>query len=158
MRPTVTEQLEHVRRLLRDDIAPAVLDDRASGLLQDVLVQLGLIAGFADDVLPFLDWDNRAMRQLLADAAAVVLPETAEIVRAALDRTAGPPCLRFAEADARNNDLRATLVALVQAQGLQDPDTELVHLRITAHLAERAARYPMRMTLTTPAAPSTLEA
>ena len=66
MRPTVSEQLSGISRLLADVVGPEVLDPYASDVLAGAVPTLELLADGWARVAPFLRWDIEATGRVLA--------------------------------------------------------------------------------------------
>jgi hypothetical protein len=65
MRPTVSEQLDAVRRALADVVAPEVTDAYAADVLAGALATLETLADTWADVPSFLRWDSEATSEVL---------------------------------------------------------------------------------------------
>ena len=138
MRPTVTEQLEGMCRILETAVAPALANDYTLETLRSLVANVRMLGRAWHKLLPFLHWDNGVMVELLSTAR-----DTVDMaLRARIDDAlAAAPAARDdgVAAEARNDQLRALL-----GECLDGPPTLLTH--ITAHLSERARRYPLRLT------------
>jgi hypothetical protein len=151
MRPTISEQLAGASRLLEQFIAPEIADAHASALLANVIDDLRMLETSWADVLPFLHWDNAATGALLSTARATARPPLRATIDSLLTGTEEPVLLDFAAAHERNMQLRQ---AVVEFLAEEDDTASATGLRAasTAHLTERAGRYPMRMSLSLPTA------
>ena len=138
MRPTVTEQLEGMCRILETAVAPALANDYTLETLRSLVANVRMLGRAWHQLLPFLHWDNGVMAELLAAASHNATPELRAQISTAL---AGPPAdvSDGLAAEARNEQLRALLTeCLACPPALQDT--------IATHLAERSRRYPLRLT------------
>ena len=138
MRPTVTEQLEGMCRILETAVAPALANDYTLETLRSLVANVRMLGRAWHQLLPFLHWDNGVMAELLASATHSATPALRARIADALaaapaDASAGQA------AEARNEQLRALL-----AECLLSPPA-LVEA-IASHLAERSRRYPLRLT------------
>jgi hypothetical protein len=149
MRPTISEQLAGASRLLEQFIAPEVTDAHASALLANVIEDLRMLETSWADVLPFLHWDNTATSELLAAAREHARPPLRARIDTLLAEGDEQPRIDFVAAESRNNQLRQAVVEFLAEHEATASDTQG---RMMAHLTERAARYPMRMSLSLPAA------
>jgi hypothetical protein len=66
MRPTVEEQLEGIRRVIAEVVAPGITDPYAAAVLSSALDTLGLLAEASDEVPAFWRWDRDATAAVLA--------------------------------------------------------------------------------------------
>lgn len=125
MRPTVSEQLDAVRRALADVVAPEVTDAYASDVLAGALATLERLADGWADVPSFLRWDSEA---------------TSEVLRmVGVDAPPMPDDLLDIEAlHAHDRDLRALLVGAMPAV-LEHDDARAAVAQL---FRDRAARYP----------------
>ena len=138
MRPTVTEQLEGICRILEHSVAPALANDYTLETLRSLVANVRMLGRAWHKLLPFLHWDNGVMVELLSTARDSV--DTA--LRARIDdalAAAPAACDDGVAAEARNDQLRALLT-----ECLDGPPTLMT--RIASHLAERSQRYPLRLT------------
>ena len=126
MRPTVSEQLDAVRRALGDVVAPEVADPYASDVLAGALATLEALADRWTDVPSFLRWDCEATADVLRLVDVDVPPMPADL----LDVDA---------LHAHELVLRALLVSAMPAVLARD-DARAAVVRL---FRERAARYPL---------------
>lgn len=136
MHPTIDEQLAGIARLI-ERAAERDPEDPALQRLQTAAGTLRRIAGSWAEILPFLTWDNDAMKRLLEDHRAA-LSKAQQVQLAALAADAiDPLCARSAHE--RNKALRGLLAELIQ-----DLPSEASQLReaVGTHLKERIAREP----------------
>ena len=125
MRPTVSEQLDAVRRALADVVAPEVTDAYAADVLTGALSTLERIADIWADVPSFLRWDAEATSAVLQLVDVDVPPLPAD----PLDVEA---------LHAHDRDVRALLVTAMPAVlAREDARAAVVQL-----FRDRATRYP----------------
>lgn len=138
MRPTVTEQLEGICRILEHSVAPALANDYTLETLRSLVANVRMLGRAWHKLLPFLHWDNGVMVELLTAAQDSVDAALCARIAAAL---AAPPAdaTDAQAAEMRNEQLRALL-----AECLDGPPALMAG--IAAHLAERSRRYPLRLT------------
>jgi hypothetical protein len=152
MRPTVSEQLAGVRRILADVVAPEVHSAYPSDMLRGILANLEMLERSWGDVAPFLAWDNGATMQLLADVASHVEGDVAAKIGAVLAEPDADP-LDVAALEARNTRLRGALAdavpVLAAAEDLGSTD---VYTAVRSHLRERIERFPLTMNAPMPGA------
>ena len=113
MRPSITEQLAAVQRVLRDVVAPEVTATYPSDILQSVLGTLAELERSWSRALEHLAWDNEGLR----GALALVAPAAAADRRAAIDAVlaaALPDPLDHDAAQGHNAQLRDVAVAVIR--------------------------------------------
>jgi hypothetical protein len=125
MRPTVSEQLDGIRQVLAEVVAPEITDPYPAAVLAGALATLELLAGAWSDVPAFLRWDADATATVLALVDVSVPSPPADLldlaalqthhreVRGVLERSM-PPVL--ADADARR-----AVVELFRARAARFP-------------------------------------
>jgi hypothetical protein len=138
VRPSVTEQLQGLRRILEEVVAPELNDPYPKDILAGVCATLESIAAGWQQVPAFLDWDARASAALAAEL------EGTEIAVAEL----GDP-LNIAELEARHRESRAALEAAIAGR----EDVGESRRQVASHFQERAERYPLK-TMWRPAGPT----
>ena len=148
MRPTVTEQLDGVCRILEDVIAPEIAGSHPRETLRNLVSNLRMLSRSWTRLLPFLHWDNAASTALLLaareQAGAPLATRIDTIVASA------PADLADAEAvHAYNTVLRACLSECILASC-----AAVLTERMAEHFADRAARYPLRLTGAQPKRPA----
>jgi hypothetical protein len=126
MRPSVSEQLAGVRRVLADVIAPEITDPYPADVLAGALDVLDMLAKRWADVPAFLAWDSRA--------TADVLRLVGELAPAAPD---DPFDLRALSAHHR--EVRGLLEAAMPAILARD-DARAATVRL---FRDRFERYPL---------------
>jgi hypothetical protein len=125
MRPTVSEQLDAVRRALADVVAPEVTDAYAADVLTGALATLETLADRWVDVPSFLRWDSEATSEVLRLVGVDAPPRHDDL-------------LDIAALHAHDREVRALLVAAMPAVLEHDgARTAVVQL-----FRDRAARYP----------------
>jgi hypothetical protein len=154
VRPTVSEQLAGVRRILAEVIAPEVTGAYPVDMLRGVLANLEMLERSWTQIAPFLVWDNAGTERVLEHAAAVVDDETATRIRAALvaaptDAAAG---LDADALDAHNTMLRGLLAEIVPQLASGGATTAAAYAELRAHLRERIGRFPLTMNAPMPGA------
>jgi hypothetical protein len=136
MRPTVSEQLDGVCRILETVIAPEIHTEHTRETLRSLISNLRMLNRAWDSLLPFLRWDNAETIALLLAARNDV--DEARCARIDATLAAAPSDLSESALNAFNALLRERLSECLDIAQLEQ--------RILAHLAERAARYPLRLT------------
>jgi hypothetical protein len=126
MRPTVSEQLAGLRRVLADVVAPEITDAYAADVLDGALATLDALAAGWTDVPAFLRWYSEATGRVLALVGVEAPP---------------PPDdpLDVAALHDHEREVRALLLQAMPAV-LDDPPARdaAVHL-----FRERAERFPI---------------
>jgi hypothetical protein len=130
VRPSVTEQLEGLRRILEEVVAPELADPYPQDILAGVCATLESIAAGWQQVPAFLDWDARASAALVAhvDQDFVATP-------------ADP--LDIADLEVRHRESRAALEKAIPIIAERDDLGEL-RTQLAAHFRERNSRYPLK--------------
>jgi hypothetical protein len=147
MRPSIGEQLEQVRRILDDVVAPQVSDPYPRDILAGLANTLSGLAANWHRVPAFLQWDADQLLSLLADWLALggqrVDATVADVVRRAVERPRPADNPLDVEAlDERDRDLRAALEAAVPSIAERSEFTEL-RSRLTEYFNARADRFPI---------------
>jgi hypothetical protein len=133
MRPTPHEELDGVRKVLADVVAPSVTDEYATAQLQQVLAVLGRLGSSWERAVPMLDAENELLSSILAlvrqDLRA--LAGAAPIVDALVDPVASVrgngSATAFERAQERNRVLRERLAATILAlDGLDESPAVLL--------------------------------
>jgi hypothetical protein len=154
VRPSVTEQLEGLQRILQEVIAPELLDPYPADILAGVCATLETLAAGWSEVPAFLRWDANASISLLTQVLAAAGPDLeAQLVtqlRAAIDAPA-PEATDVLAIEAHHQLVRAALEHAIPVITACDDLSELrTHLVVV--LRERAERYPLK-TVWRPSAP-----
>lgn len=151
MRPTVSEQLAGVRRILAEVIAPEVTGAYPVDMLRGVLANLQMLETSWTQIAPFLAWDNAGTERVLEHAAAVIDDETATRIRAAL--VAAPTDhTDVAALEDHNVVLRGLLAEIVPPLAGGGDHTADAYAELRAHLRERIGRFPLTMNAPMPGA------
>jgi hypothetical protein len=137
MRPTVGEQLEGLRRILDDVVAPAVDGVYPADVLRGALASLDAIATGWADVPSFLVWDAHESLALLRAAAKD--DDSLARVRA-LDAAAPSDALDLHAVEEHHARVRTALAAAAPSIA-----TGPLADRLAAHLRARVDRYPIRV-------------
>jgi hypothetical protein len=125
MRPTVSEQLEAVRRALVDVVAPEVTDAYAADVLAGARATLERIADTWAEVPNFLRWDAEATSAVLQLVDVDVPPMPADL-------------LDVEALHAHDRDVRALLVTAMPAVLARDD----ARAAVVQLFRDRATRYP----------------
>jgi hypothetical protein len=147
VRPSIGEQLEQVRRILDDVVAPHVADPYPQDILGGLGNTLSGLAASWHRVPAFLQWDVEQIRQLLTEWVALGGPEVdaavAETVRTALElpRPSDNP-LDFDALDEYDRRLRAALEVVVPSIAARS-DLAQSRSRLTGYFSARVDRYPI---------------
>lgn len=149
MRPSVDEQLRGTCRVLEEVVAPSVVDPYARTILAGLIANLRMLTEAIPAVPGFLQHDNRACAELLAELAPA-LPEALSAAIGQVLAQAEPDTASTAALEQHNQSLRELLAQAVCCEALT-PD---LHTKIKRHMIERASRMPMRYVPTAPAAPA----
>jgi hypothetical protein len=143
MRPDISEQLDGIRRVLTQVIAPHVTDPYAASVLNGLLGALGgLAAGWAL-VPPFLRWDAdgtaavlRAARPYLDDGLAAEVDDVLGVAPGDVGDVGDVLALEL-----HHRRLRALLERAVPVIVEQPPIRSL----LVGHLRARIERFPLSM-------------
>ena len=141
MRPTLSEYLSGLRRILEEAVAPSVQGEYANEMLAGVLRSLAMLEENWPVAPDFLAWDNVETARLLSLIAPHV-PLGAPIEPATQPST-------FAQLDAENERVRALLASAIAALAASSAHT--VYAEVVEHLRTRIDRYPHRAVGTLPA-------
>jgi hypothetical protein len=136
MRPTVTEQLAGLRRILDDVVAPAVEGVYPADVLAGVLAALDALASGWADVPSFLAWDIDASMELLRAAAEHDAALAAQV--RALEADAPRDVLDLRALEEHQARVRTALAGVAPALAA-GPLAE----RLAIHLRARVDRYPI---------------
>jgi hypothetical protein len=147
VRPNVTEQLQGLRRILTEVVAPELTDPYPADILAGVCATLDALATGWLEVPGYLRWDSDITAGLLAELLAVApgLDPAAASIEAA--GTAPDPA-DVEALEAHHVRVREALVlavpALTAPEGTDGDGLDDLRRRVAAHLRERATRYPLR--------------
>jgi hypothetical protein len=147
VRPSIGEQLEQVRRILSDVVAPHVHDPYPRDILAGVTNTLSGLAASWQRVPAFLQWDAGQVRQLLTEWLSLGGPALdaahADDVRRILERPRpSDDPLDLDALDEYDRDLRAGLEAVVPSIAERAEFAEL-RPRLTTYFTARVERYPI---------------
>jgi hypothetical protein len=147
MRPTITEQLDGLRRILAETIAPEVTSPYPAEILGGVIGALDALQANWHRIPAFLLWDIETTAGVL-DAARPLLEAglIAEIAAAKADND-------LTDLTALENNqvrMRELLVKAMPAI-IADPDATEAYPRMIALFRERAERFPFSMAARPPA-------
>lgn len=126
MRPSLSEQLDGMRRVLADVVAPEIDGAYPADILTGALGTLEALAAGWADVPAFLQWDGEETARLLGLAGATAAPQPTDV-------------LDLRALEAWHQQLRADLERAVPDL-LAGPHAE----ELTAHMRARADRFPIR--------------
>ncbi len=139
MRPSVPEQLEGLRRILAETIAPEITAPYPAEILGSVMMSLDALARAWYAVPDYLKWDIARTETLLAEAKPLLDPALAAEIGT---RTSDPLDLKALEE--RQLHLHALLCRAMPAIA-SDPALAETKARMTAFFRERADRFPFAM-------------
>ena len=144
MRPSITEQLDGMCRVLEETVAPEVHSGHALEILRSLVSNVRMLSKNWHNVPGFLDWDNGATVELLFSAR----PDVCEALRRRIDAALAEAPLNQTDilaVDTFNQQLRQ-----LTTECLADTLTPPVREKILQHLSDRTTRYPMRLSGATP--------
>jgi hypothetical protein len=146
VRPTITEQLDGLRRILQEVVAPEVTDPYPADILAGVCATLETLAAGWSEVPAFLAWDAQASLRVLAEVLAVEGPHLTEQVgleARAVVEAPSPDTADFAALEAYHRRVRSALeLAIPVITGRDELSETRTHLVVV--LRERAERYPLK--------------
>jgi hypothetical protein len=147
MRPTVTEQLDGLRRILAETIAPEVTSPYPAEILGSVIGALDALQTNWHKIPAFLVWDTRTTAAVL-DAARPLLDAglVAEIAAA----KAASDLADLAALESSQMRMRELLVKAMPAI-IADRDKTDAYAQMIALFRERAERFPFSMAARPPA-------
>lgn len=144
MRPTVPELLEGLERLLTDEVGPYVDSPHAREVLANVATSIVRVRRLWLALAAHLDWDNREMERLLAEAVESLTARdpalAAQILAVVAEGSAAGASPSADDRAVRNAALRDALAAVVRC--LAGPASPPVIDRIRDHLREALRRAP----------------
>ena len=143
MRPTITEQIGGLRRVLAEIIAPEVTSAYPAEILGGVIGALDSLQASWVTIPTFLRWDIRATAALL-DAALPLLAAdlAADILRATAETPAD--ITDWAALEVHQMRLRGLLARAVPAI-TENPDKTDAYPKMIALFRERSERFPFSM-------------
>ncbi len=146
MRPSVTEQLDGLRRILQEVVAPELTDAYPADILAGVCATLETLATGWSAVPAFLRWDAAASAEVLSQVLAFAAPGLSEPLaaelRAAVEAPSPDPAdLPALEAHHRRlrGALELAIPIITEREELRETYTHLVGV-----FRERAERYPLK--------------
>lgn len=135
MRPTPSEQLNGMRRILDDVVRPHVDDAYAAEQLKHVMTALTTLAEGWDDVVPALVHDNAELaallRGLIQKLERVEVSSTLVSRLRAVASAGNPKDFHFDPQHARHQDLRAEISTLIVALDAVPDQTTAEPIRST---------------------------
>jgi hypothetical protein len=134
VRPSVTEQLQGLRRILEEVVTPELTGPYPRDILAGVCATLETLAEGWQQVPAFLDWDAR-------ESAALVARLEGEVVET---REPADP-YDLVQLEVRHRESRAALEKAIPAIAGRDDSGEL-RTQLAEYFRERALRYPFTMT------------
>jgi hypothetical protein len=155
VRPSITEQLNGLRRILEEVVAPELQDPYPADILAGVCATLETIAEGWARVPAFLMWDAEATTVLLADlrqTAGPTLDHGLASDIAELLKTPPPEASDITALEAHHRQARALLERAVPTIA-ERPELGELYTRLAALMRERGQRYPLT-TIWRPAAAS----
>jgi hypothetical protein len=145
VRPDVSEQLDGLRRILEEVVAPELHDPYPIDILGGVCATLETLSSGWREVPAFLQWDAEMSAALLRQVltSGVDMPDALDDELRAVGLEDPPDAADLTALEARHLRVRQALanaIPLVMEQG------ELRELRtyLAAHLRERSERYPLK--------------
>jgi hypothetical protein len=151
MRPTVSEQLAGIRRVLAEVIGPEVTGAYAVDMLRGVLANLEMLERSWTNIGPFLAWDNDGTEAVLERIAPLVDADLAARIGDALVAAPADPT-DVNELDARNTALRQLVADAVPVLAAGADRSAEVYAEVRAHLSRRIERFPLSMNAPMPGA------
>jgi hypothetical protein len=127
MRPSVSEQLEGIRQVLADVVAPEVTGPYPAAVLADALATLEILARGWAEVPTFLRWDTEATTAVLELVGEPVAP-------------APDDALDLAAQQSHHRNVRRTLEQCMPAVLADDT----ARAAVVQLFRDRAARFPMK--------------
>jgi hypothetical protein len=140
MRPTISEQLDGLRRILAETVAPEITAPYPAEILGSVIASLTALSEAVYTVPAYLRWDIGTATALLEQARPFLDPALAAEIAA--DPEYDPLDLRALEG--RQAELHA-LLAKAMPIILQEPALAGVKADMVAFFRARAERYPFSM-------------
>jgi len=140
VRPKVTEQLEGLRRILADVVAPEVVHPYPADILGGVMAALESLERGWYEVPRFLRWDAEATAELLLAARGALDEATGHEITLAYASGPDDP-LDLAGLEAHDERLRA-LLARVAPTIASRADLSELNERMVSLFRQRAQRFP----------------
>jgi hypothetical protein len=139
VRPSVSDQLEGISRILVETIAPQVIDPYCTGVLEGLIASLDSLASGWKKVPRFLRWDTDETAVILGVALPYLAHGLADCLRAALDEAPPAGDLDLGALEAHHRRMRMVLEQAVPAI-VDRPD---LRDRLVSHLIARARQFPV---------------
>jgi hypothetical protein len=147
LRPTIDEQLIGICRILEDVVQPALSTSYPKHVLNGLVSNIRMLSDALPEIPCFLSWDNDGCLAILRDLRGVVRGTLLAAIEEEIDLPS-PDLCDWPALDARNERLRELLSLAVRSNELEEEELQ----RITQHLAQRAARNPIRFAIVLPKA------
>jgi hypothetical protein len=141
MHPTVTEQLDGLRRILAETIAPEITSPYPAEILGGVIGALEALQSNWHRIPAFLRWDILATSGVLSAAKPLLHADLVAEIAAA--EAQGEPA-DLAALETTQVRMRALLVKAMPAI-MADPNGTNAYPRMIALFRERAERFPFSM-------------
>jgi hypothetical protein len=155
VRPSVSEQLDGLKRILQEVVAPELTDPYPSDILAGVCATLETLAAGWSEVPAFLRWDAEAASEILSEVLSADGLQLDERLAAQVNEALAAPIpdpADFTALEAYHRQVRAALELTVpvisEHEELRETRTRLVDL-----FRERVDRYPLK-TVWRPSAPA----
>ena len=142
MRPTVSEQIDCLGRILSDVVAPEITSPYPATILQGVIAALTGLSAALPKVPAFLAWDAEATDIVLREALLLTVEPLAGEIRSALAHAADPT--DWTALEEHQSRLRELLVQVMPAIVAEGSGGES-YRRMIALFRERAERFPFAM-------------
>jgi hypothetical protein len=147
MRPTITEQLDGLRRILAETIAPEITSPYPAEILGGVIGALDALQSNWHRIPAFLVWDIEATAGVLDAAMPKLDVDLAAEIAAA---KTGTDLTDWAALESQQVRMRELLVKAMPAI-IADSDKTEAYPRIIALFRERTERFPFSMAARPPA-------
>ena len=149
MRPTITEQLAGIRRILADVVAPEVHGAYPLDMLRGIEANLAMLERSWTQVAPFLAWDNAETARVLEAAQPVVDDQLGARIGAVI-ADAEPDPLDVVALESRNTRLREVLADAVPVLAAGGASTADAYAQVCHHLRQRIDRFPLTLSAPMP--------
>lgn len=149
MRPTITEQLAGIRRILADVVAPEVQGAYPLDMLRGIDANLAMLERSWTQVVPFLAWDNTETARILVAAQRVVDAQLGARIGAAI-ADAEPDPLDVVALESHNTRLREVLADAVPVLAAGGASTADAYTQVCRHLRQRIDRFPLTLSAPMP--------
>lgn len=145
MRPTVSEQLGGMRRILVDVVAPELAPGYASEILRGVIKNMRMLEKAVGRIDTFSAWEVQKLYGLLERASSIVDSKLKARIHSALNET------RAAAADSIDGRITTLRGLLAEAAPQIVATGDLaVNALVFEYVSERADRYPFYIAIPTP--------